>query len=180
MTGTHIHGLYHAGVELEITPEAGLASVDVNLLHRRMGHISIPRIEQMVRHGQLKGIDAISGTPDFCEPCTLGKMKKLPFTSQDEVRASRPLQIVHSDVGGPISPQSQDGYKYWLLIVDDYSRFPWIYFLKKKSDVLAMYNTWKADVRALFKQEIDTEELSEMHTQFLRSDGGGEYTGVMF
>jgi len=44
--------------------------------------------------------------------------------------------MVHTDVGGPISPQSHEGYKFWLVIVDDFSCFPWVYFMKHKSEAL--------------------------------------------
>ena len=64
--------------------------------------------------------------------------------------------------------------------MDDFSHFPWIYFLKKKSEVLVTYNQWKTDVQAFFKQEIETEEFSENYTEFLCSDGGGEYIGEEF
>ena len=111
----------------------------------------------MVHQGKLLGIDTLTGTPTFCEPCTMGKMKKLPFESQEGIQASGPLQIIHSDGGGPIIPKSREGYRYWLLIMDDFSHFPWIYFLKKKSEVLITYNQWKTDVQAFFKQEIETE-----------------------
>ena len=140
----------------------------------------MPQIEQMAQNGQLKEIDTLTGTPEFCEPCVLGKMKKLPFHSQEKVQASKLLQIIHSNIGGPISPQSREGYRYWLLPVDDYSCFPWIYFLKKKRDVLSTYNEWKMDVWNFFKQEIGVEELSTTHTQFLRSNGGGEYSRAEF
>ena len=64
--------------------------------------------------------------------------------------------------------------------MDDFSCFSWIYFLKKKSEVLITYNQWKKDVQVFFKQEIKTKEFSENYIKFLRSDGGGEYTGEEF
>ena len=64
--------------------------------------------------------------------------------------------------------------------MDDFSRFPWIYFLKKKSEVLVTYNQWKTDVQTFFKQEIETEEFSENYTEFLCSDRGEEYIGEEF
>ena len=134
----------------------------------------------MVCQGKILGIDTLTRTLTFCEPCTMEKMKKLPFESQGGIRASRPLQIIHSDVGGPITLKSREGYRYWLLIMDDFSCFPWIYFLKKNSEVLITYNQWKTDVQAFFKQEIETEEFSENYTEFLHSDGGGEYIGEEF
>jgi len=56
----------------------------------------------MVKCGQLRGIDTLSGTLTFCEACTLGKMKKAPFELQNGPRTTQPLEMVHTDVGGPI------------------------------------------------------------------------------
>ena len=94
--------LYHARVTPDNQKEAALATVDINLLHRCMGHISTNHIQHMVKSGQLQGIDTLVGTPIFCEACVLGKMKKLPFESQEEPHTTRPFEMVHTDVGGPI------------------------------------------------------------------------------
>ena len=106
LNATHKNGLYHARVTPDNQKEAALATVDINLLHRRMGHISTNCIQHMVKSGQLQGIDILVGTPTFCEACVLGKMKKLPFESQEQPRTTRPLEMVHTDVGGPITPRS--------------------------------------------------------------------------
>ena len=107
-----------------------------------MDHVSPNQIQQMVKSGQLPGIDTLSGTPTFCEACTLGKMKKLPFELQDGPCTTCPLEMVHTDVGGPITPKSQEGYKYWIVIVYDFTCFPWVYFMKHKSEALEIYNQW--------------------------------------
>ena len=138
-------------------------------------HLHIP-LEQMVWQGKLLVIDTLTGTLMFCELCTMGKMKKLLCESQEEIQASRPLQIIYTDIGGPITPKSREGYRCWLLTIDDFSQFLWIHFSKKKSEVLSNYNQWEVDVHIFFKQEIEIEEFSENYTEFLQSDGGGEYT----
>ena len=56
LVATHKHGLYHARVTPDNQKEAALATVDINLLHRHMGHISTNRIQHMVKSGQLQGI----------------------------------------------------------------------------------------------------------------------------
>ena len=145
-----------------------------------MGHVSPNRIQQMVKSGQLPGIDTLSGTPTFCEACTLGKMKKLPFELQDGPRTTCPLEMVHTDVGGPITPKSQEGYRYWIVIVDDFTRVPWVYFMKHKSEALGIYNQWKTDIKTLLRTEIGQEDLSESYVKFIRSDGGTEYTNKAF
>ncbi|KIK75728.1 hypothetical protein PAXRUDRAFT_171916 [Paxillus rubicundulus Ve08.2h10] len=87
----------------------------------------------MVKRGQLCGIDVLTGTPSFCEACVLGKMKKLLFELLEEPHTTQSLQIVHMDVRDLITPQSQEGYKYWIIIIDDFCHFPWIYFMKHKN-----------------------------------------------
>ncbi|KJA17871.1 hypothetical protein HYPSUDRAFT_99352, partial [Hypholoma sublateritium FD-334 SS-4] len=77
----------------------------------------------MVDEGQLSDISKTTGTPKFCEPCVLGKMKKQPFTHKGQ-RATRPLQMIHSDVGGPVTPQDRHGNRYWISFIDDCKRFP--------------------------------------------------------
>ena len=134
------NGLYHARVTPNNQKEAIHATVDINLLHWCMGHVSPNWIQQMVKSGQLPGIDTLSGTPTFCEACTLGKMKKLPFELQDGPHTTRPLEMVHMDVGGPITPKSREGYRYWIVIVDNFTHFPWVYFMKHKSEALGIYN----------------------------------------
>ncbi|KIK75477.1 hypothetical protein PAXRUDRAFT_101423, partial [Paxillus rubicundulus Ve08.2h10] len=78
----------------------------------------------MVKWGQLQGIDILTETPSFCEACVLGKMKKLPLKLIEEPCATQALQIVHMDVRGLITPQSQEEYTYWVIIVDDFCNFP--------------------------------------------------------
>jgi len=88
--------------------------------------------------------------------------------------------MVHTDVGGLISLQSCKGYKFWLVIVDDFSRFPWVYFMKHKSEALQIYNQWKSNVKTLLQMEIGQEDFSESYTKFVRSDGGSEFTNKAF
>ncbi|KAF9552472.1 hypothetical protein CPC08DRAFT_602428, partial [Agrocybe pediades] len=93
--------------------EAALAAMDINLLHRRMGHIDHARLKKMVAGGKISNISSTTGTPHLCEPCTLAKMKKLPFPKHTpSQRTTHPLQLIHSDVGGPVKPPSRDGYRY--------------------------------------------------------------------
>ena len=108
-----------------------------------MGHISTNHIQHMVKSGQLQGIDTLVGTPIFCEACVLGKMKKLPFESQEQPCTTCPLEMVHMDVGGPITPRSWEGYRFWIVIVNDFTHFPWVYFMKHKNEALQIYNQWK-------------------------------------
>ncbi|KAG2046523.1 hypothetical protein BDR06DRAFT_847102, partial [Suillus hirtellus] len=86
-------------------------ATDINVLHRQLGHLDHNSIKQMVYKGHLKGIEAVTGKENFCESCIKAKMKKLPFKHERE-SALAPLALIHSDIGGPITLQSPEGYHY--------------------------------------------------------------------
>jgi transposase InsO family protein len=107
-------------------------------------------------------------------------MKKLPFESTNGIRTTKPLQMVHTDVGGPITPISREGQRYWIVIVDDFTWFPWVYFMKHKNETLAVYKQWRSDIKAFFRQEVEGEHFTLEALEYLRSDNGGEYTSAKF
>lgn len=154
-------------------------TVDINLMHRRLGHLNFRSLKRMVAQKQLGNVTHLSGQQQFCEACVLGKMKKLPFPS-GRSRATRPLEIVHSDVGGPVTPQSRDGFLFWVTFIDDYTGRLWVYFMKKKSEVINMFEKWKTHAEAALADSIGSVVLSSNYLAFFRSDGGGEYTSKEF
>lgn len=68
----------------------------------------------------------------LCENCILGKMTRQPFHNKGQ-RASKPLELVHSDVCGPINSPTWDNYKYYVTFIDDYTHFVMVYLIKEKS-----------------------------------------------
>lgn len=100
----------------------------------------------------------------FCEFCRYGKSCKLPFKSSETV-STRPLELLHSDVCGPTPIPSVYGFIYYVLFVDDFSKFAWLFPLKSKAAVLDTFQLFKLQVENLLSFKIKT---------FL-SDGGGEY-----
>jgi hypothetical protein len=104
-----------------------------------------------------------------CKHCLIGKMHKLPF-EHSKFQSTQPLELIHSDVWGPAPITSFNGYRYYILFVDDYTRFSWLYLLKNKSDVFSTFKTFKATVEKQLSKQI----------KFLRTDCGGEYTSNEF
>ena len=96
-------------------------------------------------------------------------MHKLPF-EPSKFQSTQPLELIHSDVWGPAPITSFNGYRYYILFVDDYTRFSWLYLLKHKSDVFTTFKNFKATVEKQFSKQI----------KFLRTDCGGEYTSNEF
>jgi hypothetical protein len=152
----------------------------VNVLHRRMGHHNISSLQRMVRKGQLKNIDKLMGKPAFCKPCAGAKIWKTHLPAKTHTSAHQPLQIVHSNVGGPVNVQSHRGYQYWMTFVDKHTCHPWVYFLKKKSKAKATYDRWRADVEAYFGAEVGKILFSLDWLEFFHTNNGGKYTSTAF
>ena len=90
---------------------------------------------------KLSKLQLVRGLPDIdyhsdalCGACQKGKIVKTSFKSKDIVSTSRPLELLHIDLFGAVSIASIYGSKYGLVIVDDYSRWSWVKFLKSKDD----------------------------------------------
>ena len=105
-----------------------------------------------------------------CESCILAKQHKLPFRSRQELEVTEKLQLVHSDLCGPLPP-SIDGSTYFITFTDDYSRYSWVYGIpnKKSSTIKVKFDEWIKDAHTKANKKV----------KYLRTDGGGEYTGFL-
>lgn len=136
------------------------------LWHARFGHLNFQALNLMSRIGMVEGMPRVEHITQFCDGCVLGKHKCAPFPQAAQFRASQRLQLLHCDLCGPISPASPAGNKYFLLLVDDFSRHMWVEMLKKKGEALSMFKK----VKTRLELEIDTKLKS------FRIDRGGEFT----
>ena len=68
----------------------------------------------------------------MCESCLEGKMTKSPFKAKG-YRATKQLELVHTDVCGPMSVQARGGYEYFVTFTNDYSRYGYVYLMRQKS-----------------------------------------------
>ena len=94
----------------------------------------------------------------------------MPFPLTGGERSDELLGIVHSDVCGNIETKSLSGGEYFVTLINDNSRFVWVYTLKHKSEVFEKFTDWKSMV----------EKSSGMKMEVLRTDNGGEYTSKEF
>jgi transposase InsO family protein len=104
-----------------------------------------------------------------CKGCTLGKHAKVAFPSSEH-GSKGILNLVHSDVCGPMSVASITGSMYYVSFIDDFSRKTWIYFLKTKDEDFSRFQEFKSLV----------ENQTGKKIKVLRSDNGGEYTSKEF
>ena len=105
------------------------------------------------------------GILSHCIHCFNSKMHQFPFPTFD-FYASSPLELVHSDVWSPALVTSTNDFQYYVLFVDVYSKFTWLYLLKHNSDVLDVFRYFKATVENQLNSKI----------KILRTDNGGEFT----
>jgi len=139
------------------------------LWHKRLGHFNYATLKRMADQQMTHGLPDIQEQQIICEACQLGKQIRVVFPD-NAYRALSKLQLVHTDVCGPMHNESLNGSKYFLLFIDDFSRYCWVYFLKSKSDVFVEFVKFKAAV------ELETGNKLKI----LRSDNGGEYTSRQF
>src|SRR5437660_7975283 len=139
--------------------------LDFDLWHRRLAHHNLADVKRLSAKNLVTGMTLNSKTESdpICEPCLAGKMHSNPFYPS-EWHASRPLELIHSDVHG-VSHLSFSGYRYWVTFIDDYSRFHFVLPIKAKSDVFEAFKTFK----------VFAENQSERKIKILRDDKGGEY-----
>ena len=114
---------------------------DTYLWHLRLGHISLDRINRLVKDGPLKKLKV--GNLPVCESCLEGKMTKRSFSTKG-FRAKEPLELVHSDVCGPLNVQVRGAYEYFVTFIDDYSRYEYVYLMQRKSETLGMFKEFLA------------------------------------
>jgi hypothetical protein len=89
-------------------------------------------------------VSSKGGEPDpICEACLAGKMTSAPFPTSTR-QSLAPLELVHSDLHGPLSVPSPEGYRYWITFLDDCTKLHAVHFLKRKSDVFDAFKTFKA------------------------------------
>ena len=101
------------------------------LWHYRLGHIGVKRMKKLHADGLLESFDT-------CEPCIMGKMTKTPFSRTME-RANDLLEIIHTDVCGPMSVEARDGYCYLFTFTDYLSRYVYVYLMKQKSETFEKF-----------------------------------------
>ncbi|MCH83490.1 retrovirus-related pol polyprotein from transposon tnt 1-94 [Trifolium medium] len=108
--------------------------------------------------GMVQGLPMVKEPSEKCTNCMKGKQQRDVISKKSSWRATAKLELIHSDICGPINPESNGKKRYFITFIDDLSRKSWVYFLSEKSEALAVFQKFKC----------------------LRTDRGGEYTSTTF
>ena len=105
---------------------SGQSTSSLALWHSHLSHASISRVKQLVSRGLL---GSISNKSFDCMPCQFGKQTALPFNNNVS-HALSSFDLIHYDVWGPSPISTPGGSRYFVIFVDDFSRYTWIYLFK--------------------------------------------------
>ncbi|CAI7868594.1 unnamed protein product [Closterium sp. NIES-53] len=152
-----------------------LLSHQTLLWHHRLGHPSLPRLRGMQSRLLVSGLPRslpplLPSPPPPCLPCLEWWQHAAPHSSSFPPTTA-PVQTLHMDVWGPARISGQDRERYFLLVVDDYTRYTTVFPLCSKGEVLDVLIPWIRAVRLQLCERLDTD----LRVLRLHSDRGGEF-----
>jgi len=135
---------------------------ELEIWHRRLGHPSNHVMNQVLK--PCNKVIKSNEIHTFCESCKFGKSHALPFNLSLS-HVSNPLDLVHIDVWGTVILNSTTWFRYYIILVDDHSRFTWIFPMKHKLEAINVFIQFK---------KLEENKLDRM-IKLLLSDWGGEF-----
>lgn len=123
------------------------------LWHQRLGHISEKRLKELCKSDVLGGLKDPS--LEFCEHCVYGKSHRVKFSAAKHNTVNR-IDYVHLDLWGPSRVQSLGGARYFMSIIDDFTRRVWVIVLNSKNDAFGKFKEWKTLVENQTGNKVKT------------------------
>ena len=165
-TASRSNGIYKIDRELPSSQPIYLSKANGLLMHRRLGHLNRIRMRQIQTMADGVGDVNLDLT---CEVCALGKHARAPFRASKH-RYEKPLQLVFTDLAGPMEVTSIGGSRYFFTVIDAFSRYTFVYFIEKKSEVFDIFKQFK----------VQAERQTGNLVKIVRSDNGTEYVNKSF
>ena len=131
----------------------------------RFGHLDFCGMKLLHIKNMLKGFTLIKKPERMCEGCIFGKQHRKSFSIGKSIRACAPLEIMHSDICGPIQTSSICDFNCFLTFINDFIRKTWISFVKHKYDAFGCFRQFKAVL----------EKQIGYYIKSLRIEKGSEY-----
>jgi hypothetical protein len=122
--------------------------------NKRFENLNFKYMQQLSKKILVYGLPDIHFSKGICEGCVLGKKPQEKFDKGNTQRASSPLDLIHSDLMDSFLHPSINKERFFLICFDDFSRFTWIYFLRKKSEVFQHLKDFKSPVETQLGKKI--------------------------
>lgn len=149
----------------ESAPSNKANVIDLQIWHKRAGHVNKKTHLHMVKNNLVEGAD-VEGEPSLaCETCHLEKAHRLPFVKKCKSHPRKSGEYFHSDICGLVSTESLEGSKYFLLFKDDTLGYRHIYCVKHKSYTCEKFKEFEILVFNKFNHSM----------KILRYDNGGQF-----
>jgi len=147
------------------------SSRDLVFWHRRLGHVGYEHLSRFSRLNLARGLPKLRFDKDLvCSPCQHGKMKASSQPPLTTVMTDAPGQLLHMDTVGPARVQSYTSKWYILVIVDDFSRYSWVFFLESKDEAFGFFLQLAKRLNIEFPKSL----------RAIRSDNGTEFKNSSF
>ncbi|GFX41111.1 retrovirus-related Pol polyprotein from transposon TNT 1-94 [Trichonephila clavipes] len=138
----------------------------IEIWHQRFCHVNNDYLVKTSKNDSVKGLPRLNDNgKTHCIPCKLAKSKRVSFKKTGAVRSKRPLELLHMDLCGPMPTESQGGNKYFLSIIDDYSRKVTVFPIRNKSDVFHTFIRFQKRAERFLSKKVIA----------VRTDGGLEF-----
>ncbi|GJY45118.1 retrovirus-related pol polyprotein from transposon TNT 1-94 [Tanacetum coccineum] len=125
------------------------------LWHQRLSHLNFDTINDLAKN------DLVIGLPKFkyhkehlCPSCEQGKSKRASHPPKPVPNSKQRLHLLHMDLCGPMRVESINGKRYILVIVDDYSRYTWVHFLRSKNEAPEVIKTFSKKIQVLLQAPV--------------------------
>lgn len=141
-----------------------------DLLFKRFSHVNYHSLRKMSNAGLVDGLPILNKPNKLCQVYQFGKQSRKQFPKQRSWNAKYKLGLVHTDLCGPMKTPLLSPSRYYIVFIDDLTRFSWVYFKKQKLEAMGKFIRLKAL----------TETHADRKIKTLRIDNGSKYTSSEF
>lgn len=138
--------------------------------HAKLAHINVDAIVKTSKNKCVHGLPELKGAVRDCRPCKETKFKRVTFKPINRIFTQKPLELLHTDLCGPLPTTSIHGHRYFMTIIDDFSRKVFCFPLKSKAEALETF----------IKFQKRAERFLDCKIKNVRSDNGLEYVNEEF
>ncbi|UYV74280.1 hypothetical protein LAZ67_11002829 [Cordylochernes scorpioides] len=142
----------------------------ISIWHRRLNHLNQAYMKEMTQGNLVYGHDIKYRNLPECDSCIMGKLSSEPYNPVTRNNTTEPLELIHMDLCGPMANKSLGGSRYFFVLVDDFSKRTFVYFLKTKDETFDRFRYFKARV----------ENELNLKIKDVRTDNGTEFINDKF